>query len=117
MGIVAQWKAFGAFAVEWLGMPAAAMLLFVPGRVLSRKARQICRIVLESGNRGPLVSPEISEAAGKELHLPPPPRRILPPPRYLPNGCSVVLCEVCKEVDEGGGGVNSECRGKFLSIP
>ncbi len=52
MGIVAEWKAFGAFAVEWLGMPAAAMPLFEPGRVLSRKARQICRIVLRSGNLG-----------------------------------------------------------------
>jgi len=52
MGIVAEWQAFGAFAVEWLGMPEEAMPFFERGRGWSRKARQVCRIVLDSGNFG-----------------------------------------------------------------
>lgn len=52
MGIVAEWQAFGAFAVEWLGMPEEAMPFFERGRSGSRKARQICRIVLDAGNFG-----------------------------------------------------------------
>ena len=51
-GIVAEWQAFGAFAVEWLGMPEEAMPFFERGRSGSRKARQICRIVLDAGNFG-----------------------------------------------------------------
>ena len=52
MGIVSEWQAFGAFAVEWLGMPECAMPLFERGRNGSRKAWQICRIVLDAGNFG-----------------------------------------------------------------
>lgn len=52
MGIVAEWQAFGAFAVEWLGMPEEAMPFFERGRSGSRKARQICRVVLDAGNFG-----------------------------------------------------------------
>lgn len=52
MGIVAEWQAFGAFAVEWLGMPEEAMPFFERGRSGSRKARQICRIALDAGNFG-----------------------------------------------------------------
>lgn len=57
MGIVSEWKAFGAFAVEWLGMPREAMPLvdesnmrLSPG--LRRKARRICRVVMDAGNFG-----------------------------------------------------------------
>ena len=52
MGIVSEWKAFGAFAVEWLGVSADAMPLFESGRSWSNKAERICRLVLESGNFG-----------------------------------------------------------------
>ena len=52
MGLVAEWQAFGAFAVEWLGMPEEAMPFFERGRSGSRKARQICRVVLDAGNFG-----------------------------------------------------------------
>ena len=52
MGIVSEWKAFGAFAVEYLGMPVEAMPLFEEGCTWSRKARRICRVVLEAGNFG-----------------------------------------------------------------
>ena len=52
MGIVAEWHAFGAFAVEWLAMPEEALPFFGRGRSWSRKARQICRVVLDAGNFG-----------------------------------------------------------------
>ena len=51
-GIVSEWKAFGAFAVDYLGMQPEAMPLYESGRSWSRKARLICRIVLEAGNFG-----------------------------------------------------------------
>ncbi len=52
MGIVSEWKAFGAFAVEWLGMPVEAMPLYSPDALWLRKARRICRVVMEAGNFG-----------------------------------------------------------------
>ena len=52
MGIVSEWKAFGAFAVDWLGMPVEAMPLFEAGGSWSRKARRICRVVMDAGNFG-----------------------------------------------------------------
>ncbi len=52
MEIVYEWKAFGAFAVDYLGMQPEAMPLYESGRSWSRKARLICRIVLEAGNFG-----------------------------------------------------------------
>ena len=52
MGIVSEWQAFGAFAVEWLGMPVEAMPLFTAGISWSRKACRICHVVLEAGNFG-----------------------------------------------------------------
>lgn len=58
-----EWKAFGAFAVEYLGMPAEAMpYLDVRSKMddgrceidkhLKRKADRILKFVLESGNFG-----------------------------------------------------------------
>ena len=75
MGIVSEWKAFGAFAVEYLGLPFTLYrLLLLEDDVnlndnenqnvnlkpetwnlkpsLLRKARRICRVVLEAGNFG-----------------------------------------------------------------
>lgn len=52
MGIEAEWKAFAAFAVNYLGMPAEAMPLYDAARKWSRKARRICRVVLYVGNFG-----------------------------------------------------------------
>ena len=59
MGIVSEWKAFGAFAVEWLGIDASAVPLLCDdlngGQLstrLKRKARRICRLVLDAGNFG-----------------------------------------------------------------
>lgn len=63
MGLMSEWCAFGAFAVEYLGMPADAMPL-IDGRWkkedgrckidngLKRKADKICAFILEVGNMG-----------------------------------------------------------------
>ena len=52
MGLISEWKSFGAFAVEWLGMPAEAMPLYSPDKKWARKAEKICKFVLEVGNFG-----------------------------------------------------------------
>ena len=75
MGIVSEWQAFGAFAVEYLGLPFTVYrLLLLEDDVnlnlndnenvnlkletwnlkpsLRRKARRICRVVMEAGNFG-----------------------------------------------------------------
>lgn len=56
MGLIGEWKAFGAFAVEYLGMPIDAMpLLEINGGInanLKRKAELIKDFVMEVGNFG-----------------------------------------------------------------
>lgn len=52
MGLMSEWKAFGAFAVEYLGMPADAMPLYSPEDKWKRKAEKICAFILEVGNMG-----------------------------------------------------------------
>lgn len=52
MGIVTEWKAFGAFAVDYLGMPAEALPLYSPEKRWKRKAEKICSFILEVGNFG-----------------------------------------------------------------
>lgn len=59
MGLMSEWKAFGTFAVEYLGMPAEAMPLYVSEvqdihefKKFKRKAERIMEFVLESGNFG-----------------------------------------------------------------
>mgnify|MGYP002525869667 CR=1 FL=1 len=63
MGLMSEWRAFGAFTVEYLGMPVDAMPL-LDGRWkkvdegceidngLKRKADKICAFILEVGNMG-----------------------------------------------------------------
>ena len=54
MGLVAEWKAFGAFAVGYLGMPIEAMPLPEDNDSpnLKKKAERICEFILEVGNFG-----------------------------------------------------------------
>lgn len=52
MRLISEWKAFGAFAVERLGMPVEAMPLYDDSECWKRKARQIEDFVIESGNFG-----------------------------------------------------------------
>ena len=51
-GLMTEWVAFGAFAVEYLGMPADAVPFYSPGKKWQRKARRICAFVMMSGNFG-----------------------------------------------------------------
>lgn len=52
MGLMTEWKAFAALAVDWLGMPKEAMPLYSADRKWSRKAEKIIEFVLETGNFG-----------------------------------------------------------------
>ena len=56
MGLMSEWKAFGAFVVDYLGMPSEAMPLFNENdnqnHNLHRKAELIMDYVLEVGNFG-----------------------------------------------------------------
>lgn len=52
MGLMTEWKAFAAYAVEWLGMPAEAMPLYSSEKRWSKKAERINSYVLKVGNFG-----------------------------------------------------------------
>lgn len=51
-GLMTEWKAFAAVAVDWLGMPVEAMPYYNPSRKWKRKAKRIVLFVLETGNFG-----------------------------------------------------------------
>ena len=52
MGLLTEWKAFGSFAVEYLGIPADVMPYYNSGQKWKRKAEKICSFVMEVGNFG-----------------------------------------------------------------
>ena len=52
MGLMSEWRAFGAFAVEYLGMPSEAMPMYSPDAKWKRKADKICAFIMEVGNFG-----------------------------------------------------------------
>ena len=52
MGVMSEWKAFGALAVEWLGMPVEAMPFYSSSALIRWKLRRILAFVLETGNFG-----------------------------------------------------------------
>ena len=52
MGLMDEWRAFGALAVEFLGLPADAMPFYAPSRVLTRKTERIQTFISASGNFG-----------------------------------------------------------------
>jgi len=47
---MSEWNAFGAFAVEWLGMPAEAMPFYDKSKKWVKKAEYIREFILEVGN-------------------------------------------------------------------
>ena len=51
-GIMSEWRAFGALAVEYLGMPAEAMPFYSPDKKWKAKADKICSFIMEVGNFG-----------------------------------------------------------------
>lgn len=52
MALMTEWKAFSAYAVEWLGMPADAMPLYVENAHWTTKAERINSFVLKVGSFG-----------------------------------------------------------------
>ncbi len=52
MRLMAEWRAFGTFAVDYLGMPSEAMPMFSPDEKWKRKADKICSFIMEVGNFG-----------------------------------------------------------------
>lgn len=52
MGLESEWKAFAAYAVEYLGMPASDMPLYDASGRWRRKAGRIHAFILEVGNFG-----------------------------------------------------------------
>ena len=52
MGLMTEWKAFGAFAVNYLGMPAEAMPFYSSSWKWRYKGEMICEFVMEVGNMG-----------------------------------------------------------------
>ena len=51
-GLMMEWKAFGAFAVDWLGMPTEAMPFYSSEAKWSKKAVLIKDFIMEVGNFG-----------------------------------------------------------------
>lgn len=56
-GLMSEWRAFGAFAVEYLGMPVESMPMLdnsfnFPDPRFRRKADRICSFIMEVGNFG-----------------------------------------------------------------
>lgn len=52
MGVMTEWKAFAALAVEYLGMPVEAMPFYSDKKCWKSKANRIVEFVLETGNFG-----------------------------------------------------------------
>ncbi len=52
MGLMSEWRAFGAFAVEYIGMPVGAMPLYSVDEIWKRKADRLCDFIMEVGNMG-----------------------------------------------------------------
>lgn len=52
LGLLTEWKAFGAFAVYYLGMPLDAVPFYEGKSSWKRKADKICTFILEVGNFG-----------------------------------------------------------------
>ena len=52
MRLTTEWKAFGTFAVEYLGMPADAMPIYDSSTKWKRKAKRIQSFIMRVGNMG-----------------------------------------------------------------
>ena len=49
-GLMTEWKAFAAFAVEYLGMPVEAMPFYDESTKYSKKAEKLATLIIESGS-------------------------------------------------------------------
>ena len=52
MGLMNEWKAFGSFAVSYLGMPEDAMPFYSDACSHKNKAKRICKLILDTGSTG-----------------------------------------------------------------
>lgn len=52
MGLMSEWRAFAAYAADWLGMPTVAIPLYSGDRKWSRKAARIKNFIIRVGNFG-----------------------------------------------------------------
>ena len=52
MRLVSEWKAFCAFAVDYLGMPVEALPLYSSDSKWTKKAARICSFIMKVGNSG-----------------------------------------------------------------
>lgn len=51
-GVVTEWKAFAALAVDTLGMPIEAIPFYSPGKRWRKKSNRILSLMMETGNFG-----------------------------------------------------------------
>lgn len=51
-GLMSEWRAFAALAVDWLGMPAEVMPLYDEGSKIKVQGSKIMEFVMETGNFG-----------------------------------------------------------------
>lgn len=52
MGVMSEWKAFGALTVDYLGMPNEAYPFYSPSKKWSRKAQRIIHFIFDTGSFG-----------------------------------------------------------------
>ena len=52
MGVMSEWRAFGMYAVEYLGMPKEAMPFYADDEKWKRKARRIHLFIMKTGSMG-----------------------------------------------------------------
>ncbi len=64
MGIMTEWKAFGALTVHYLNMPEDAMPFYEPSGKWLRKANRILSLVLETGNFGHNIDKSYKQEKG-----------------------------------------------------
>ncbi len=65
-GIMSEWKAFAALAVDWLGMPSDAIPFYSSSHTWSRKGERVLSFILETGNFG---HKRISERTEKRIFI------------------------------------------------
>lgn len=51
-GLITEWKVFGCFAVEYLGMPKEAIPLLADKQRYSKRAYRLTKLIIETGNLG-----------------------------------------------------------------
>lgn len=52
MRLMSEWKAFGSFAVDYLGMPSKATPFYISSNSWKRKASRIMKYIMKVGNMG-----------------------------------------------------------------